>query len=87
MRDLARRRPALAQLRYAERRDAFAGLTLAERFALIHRTNLWGAAETTSGLGSERLCVLACMTCWGATVFAACSTCLAVSSVGWRPSI
>lgn len=53
MRDLARRRPALAQLRYAERRDAFAGLTLAERFALIHRTNLWGAAETTSGLGSE----------------------------------
>ena len=53
MRDLARRRPALAHVRYVERRDELSGLTPAERFALIHRTNLWGAAEAASGLGSE----------------------------------
>ncbi|MBN34424.1 MAG: hypothetical protein CMM46_06535 [Rhodospirillaceae bacterium] len=28
-------------------------MTLAQRFETIHRTNLWGAESTTSGLGSE----------------------------------
>lgn len=47
------RRPVLAQRRFAERRDEFAGLDLAQRFDLIHRTNLWGANGSTSGVGSE----------------------------------
>lgn len=47
------RRPVLAQRRFAERRDEFAGLDLAQRFDLIHRTNLWGANSSTSGVGSE----------------------------------
>jgi hypothetical protein len=47
------RSPVLAELRFAERRHDFDGLGLAERFALIHRTNLWGAETSQSGLGSE----------------------------------
>ncbi len=47
------RSPVLAELRFAERRRDFDGLNLAERFALIHRTNLWGAETSQSGLGSE----------------------------------
>lgn len=47
------RSPVLAELRFAERRRDFDGLDLAERFALIHRTNLWGAETSQSGLGSE----------------------------------
>lgn len=47
------RSPVLAELRFAERRREFDGLDLAERFALIHRTNLWGAETSRSGLGSE----------------------------------
>jgi SAM-dependent methyltransferase len=47
------RLPVLAELRFAERRREFDGLSLAERFALIYRTNLWGAETSQSGLGSE----------------------------------
>lgn len=47
------RRPVLAQRRFAERRDEFSGLDLAQRFDLIHRTNLWGADSSASGVGSE----------------------------------
>jgi hypothetical protein len=47
-------RPAvLAQQRFAEDRKSFAGLNLAQRFQRIHDSNLWGAAESASGLGSE----------------------------------
>ncbi|MGO4712897.1 class I SAM-dependent methyltransferase [Bradyrhizobium sp. 2TAF24] len=53
MTDQRIRAPVLAERRFAARRDEFAGLDLAERFALIHRTNLWGAAQSTSGVGSE----------------------------------
>jgi hypothetical protein len=47
-----RRVPALAELRFAERRREFDGLGLAERFDLIYRTNLWGGEQSSSGLGS-----------------------------------
>jgi hypothetical protein len=47
------RRPVLAQRRFAESRTAFDGLDLAQRFDLIHRTNLWGADSSVSGVGSE----------------------------------
>jgi len=43
----------LAHQRFAEDRKSFAGLDLAQRFQRIHDRNLWGAAESTSGLGSE----------------------------------
>src|SRR3954464_15752086 len=47
-------RPAvLAHRRFAEHRKSFAGLNLAQRFQRIHDSNLWGAAESVSGLGSE----------------------------------
>lgn len=46
-------RPAvLAHERFRADRAAFAGLDLAARFRRIHQTNLWGAAESVSGLGS-----------------------------------
>jgi len=49
-----RDRPAvLAHHRFCENRDSFFGLDLAQRFRRIHDTNLWGAAESLSGLGSE----------------------------------
>ena len=47
------RPPVLAQQRFAAERKSFAGLDLAQRFQRIHDCNLWGAAESTSGLGSE----------------------------------
>jgi SAM-dependent methyltransferase len=47
------RPPVLAHLRFVAQRSAFSGLDLAERFRRIHRTNLWGAAGSVSGLGSE----------------------------------
>jgi hypothetical protein len=50
--DPANRPPVLAHQRFAADRAAFDGLTLAARFDRIHATNLWGAAETKSGLGS-----------------------------------
>jgi hypothetical protein len=47
-------RPAvLAHERFVADRENFAGLDLAARFERIARTNLWGAATSVSGLGSE----------------------------------
>lgn len=47
-------RPAvLAHQRFVADRDNFAGLDLAARFERIERTNLWGAATSVSGVGSE----------------------------------
>jgi len=43
----------LAHQRFAADRASFAGLSLRERFQRIHDTNLWGAAASVSGLGSE----------------------------------
>ena len=47
------RPPVLAHQRFAADRKSFAGLNLAQRFQRIHDSNLWGAAKSTSGLGSE----------------------------------
>ena len=47
------RPPVLAHQRFAADRASFAGLSLAARFERIVRTNLWGAATSVSGLGSE----------------------------------
>jgi SAM-dependent methyltransferase len=47
------RPPVLAQQRFEEDRAAFADLNLRQRFERIHRTNLWGAPTSVSGLGSE----------------------------------
>jgi SAM-dependent methyltransferase len=47
------RPPVLAHQRFAADRQSFAGLSLAHRFQRIHDRNLWGAAESSSGLGSE----------------------------------
>jgi SAM-dependent methyltransferase len=47
------RPPVLAQQRFAADRESFADLDLAQRFRRIHDSNLWGASESTSGLGSE----------------------------------
>jgi SAM-dependent methyltransferase len=47
------RPPVLAHQRFLEDRASFADMNLAQRFRRIHDTNLWGAAESTSGLGSE----------------------------------
>lgn len=47
------RPPVLAHQRFQADKDAFAGLDLQQRFQRIHETNLWGAAASVSGLGSE----------------------------------
>src|ERR1700687_3563982 len=47
------RPPVLAHQRFVEDKESFAGLNLAQRFRRIHDTNLWGAAASLSGLGSE----------------------------------
>jgi SAM-dependent methyltransferase len=47
------RPPVLAHQRFVEDSKSFADLNLAQRFARIHDTNLWGAAASASGLGSE----------------------------------
>ena len=47
------RPPVLAHQRFVADRASFAGLSLRERFQRIHDTNLWGAAQSISGLGSE----------------------------------
>jgi hypothetical protein len=47
------RPPVLAHQRFVAERDAFVQLDLRERFSRIHRTNLWGADTSVSGLGSE----------------------------------
>jgi len=47
-------RPAvLAHRRFLEEQESFTGLNLAQRFRRIHDTNMWGAAASASGLGSE----------------------------------
>lgn len=43
----------LAHQRFAADRASFAGLELRQRFERIYATNLWGAATTAAGLGSE----------------------------------
>ncbi|MBW7962892.1 class I SAM-dependent methyltransferase [Bradyrhizobium sp. BR 10261] len=53
-------RPAvLAHERFVADRENFAGLDLAARFDRIERINLWGAATSVSGLGSEDLATAA----------------------------
>jgi hypothetical protein len=47
------RPPVLAHQRFIADRAGFAGLDLAQRFARIQQTNLWGADSSVSGLGSE----------------------------------
>ena len=49
----ANRPPVLAHERFMADRANFAGLGLAARFERIVQTNLWGAATSASGLGSE----------------------------------
>lgn len=50
---IANRPPVLAHERFVADRDNFAGLDLTARFERIEQTNLWGAASSVSGLGSE----------------------------------
>ncbi|MGW1421700.1 class I SAM-dependent methyltransferase [Bradyrhizobium manausense] len=50
---IAHRPAVLAHERFIADRENFAGLDLAARFERIERTNLWGAATSVSGLGSE----------------------------------
>jgi methyltransferase family protein len=50
---ISNRPPVLAHERFVADRDNFSGLDLAARFERIERTNLWGAASSVSGLGSE----------------------------------
>jgi hypothetical protein len=47
------RPPVLAHQRFAANRESFARLSLRQRFQRIFDTNLWGAAASLSGLGSE----------------------------------
>jgi Methyltransferase domain len=47
------RPPVLAHRHFAADRESFVGLNLSQRFERIHDRNLWGAAESASGLGSE----------------------------------
>jgi len=47
------RPPVLAHQRFLEDKKFFADLNLAQRFQRIYDTNLWGAAASISGLGSE----------------------------------
>jgi hypothetical protein len=49
----AERPPVLAHERFVADRANFAGLDLAARFERIVQTNLWGAATSASGIGSE----------------------------------
>lgn len=56
---ICNRPPVLAHERFVIDRDNFAGLDLAARFERIEKTNLWGAASSVSGLGSEDLATAA----------------------------
>ena len=58
----AARPPALAHQRFETDRASFVSLGLAARFERIHRTNLWGAASSVSGLGSEENATIAIRT-------------------------
>jgi hypothetical protein len=46
------RPPVLAHLRFVERQAQLEGLDLEALFTRIYQTNLWGDAESRSGLGS-----------------------------------
>lgn len=48
------RPPVQAHLRFAADQASFECLDLRARFVRIHATNLWGAATSVSGLGSEQ---------------------------------
>ncbi|WOH61667.1 class I SAM-dependent methyltransferase [Bradyrhizobium sp. BWC-3-1] len=50
---ISKRPPVLAHERFTADRENFVGPGLAARFERIERTNLWGAASSVSGLGSE----------------------------------
>ncbi|TQF26207.1 hypothetical protein UNPF46_34805 [Bradyrhizobium sp. UNPF46] len=56
---ISNRHPVLAHERFVADRDNFTGLDLAARFERIERTNLWGAAGSVSGLGSEDMATAA----------------------------
>ncbi|WP_298242080.1 class I SAM-dependent methyltransferase [uncultured Bradyrhizobium sp.] len=56
---ISNRPPVLAHERFVADRDNFTGLDLAARFERIERTNLWGAASSVSGLGSEDMATAA----------------------------
>ena len=47
------RPPVLAHQRFLADKESLADLNLAQRFRRIHDTNMWGAAASASGLGSE----------------------------------
>src|SRR6202022_1758456 len=47
------RPPVLAHQRFLEDKESLAGLSLEQRSRRSRDTNMWGAAEPTSGLGSE----------------------------------
>ena len=49
---MSKRPPALAHVRFDARRDEFRHLDLEATFERIYTTNLWGSAESVSGLGS-----------------------------------
>lgn len=49
----SQRPPVLAHQRFVADRASFAHLNLQQRFQRIHDTNLWGAEDSVSGLGSE----------------------------------
>jgi 2-polyprenyl-3-methyl-5-hydroxy-6-metoxy-1,4-benzoquinol methylase len=51
--DDSSRPPVLAHQRFVAARASFAGLNLQQRFQRIHDTNLWGATDSVSGLGSQ----------------------------------
>ncbi|UVO39676.1 class I SAM-dependent methyltransferase [Bradyrhizobium arachidis] len=56
---ISNRPTVLAHERFVADRRNFTGLDLAARFERIERTNLWGAATSVSGLGSEDLATAA----------------------------
>ena len=47
-----KRTPALAHINFRAAAEQFRGLGLEDSFARIYATNLWGADESRSGLGS-----------------------------------
>ena len=51
--DKTERPLALANRRYEEHRQALRQKSLAETFSYIHQNNVWGSAESESGVGSE----------------------------------
>ena len=50
---MKQRPPVTAQERFRERASELGSLPMEQVFQVIHDTNLWGASESVSGLGSE----------------------------------